>query len=237
MESKDWLEVQEWGLLTLIFTLGPRWYGWIIFWLSSFPPSDPMLVFLSISPWAGQKFPQEEPCNLLPREWGLANCQILAAEWGEGGSFCINVFLSTFTGWFVDSWEQIHDQVSSAQENRGQNPTICPVFHSMLPTSAIFLWQSLSGPVYQLKHCDISDHLPQVFNMLLVHLQSEKSLLILACPSTSNDPQLASLFRTGSLLYLFMSFTQNKQKPDTMKSYVFLIKEDEVEGKGSKGTE
>lgn len=120
METKDWLKVPEWGLLTLIFTLGPRCYGWIICWLFSSPPSDPMLLFLSIPPWTGQKFPQEESCNPLPGEWGLANCQILAAEWGEGGSFCIDVFLSTFTRWFVDSWEQICDQVSSAQETEAK---------------------------------------------------------------------------------------------------------------------
>lgn len=40
------------------------------------------------------------------------------------------------------------------------------------------------------------------------------------------------------LPFLFISFTQTKQKPHTgLKPRIFLIKEDEVEGKGSEGTD
>lgn len=64
----------------------------------------------------------------------------------------------------------MHVQVSSAREIEAEGQLSVLSFHSMLPTSASSLPQSLFGPIYQCKPYGISIHFPDVFNMRLVHL-------------------------------------------------------------------
>lgn len=76
--------------------------------------------------------------------------------------------------------------------------------------------------------------------MLLMHLGSEKSLsffLVLLTPMSHTFSPYFGRDPSSIGQVLFISFTQSKQKPHAMKLHVDFIKEDEVEGKGSKGTD
>lgn len=97
----------------------------IICWLSSSLLFIPIFVFLSVSHWAGQKFPQEEEsCKLLVEGevWPtLRPSELSERRW----VFLHSVyFLSAFPHWLVDLWEQIHVRVSSAQETAKNYPFI-----------------------------------------------------------------------------------------------------------------